>query len=377
MQSLSVIPPDQLYSFAKQARLLANPSEPPPSIERHQIPATDVLDHTGATHALPGFQLATTTSFQLKIPNALVWSTNLSVIFDGRMLPGGFCHQHVWAEDGQGNNNLNGRLQLPDGPVIDTPFPSTQLMGFSSHWGHFFTDCLDRMLASHRAGQLHIPMVTDNKGPCDSAMQILSASGYIDQPIEVWPLQKHAFYRFKELRLHTLTSQKPAAPVGSLLALRAQLRKQSQKRQPIDKVLFVGREDVTVRKVLGQAALQEVLQRRQLADVVHPERIGPDQSISLFRDCTKILMPIGSAKFNLTFCEPGTQIVCIAPGSFAEGNGGVCQMLRHMCASLDLRLRFYACRSTPSQGPRSHMLLHDDLLIDSTDIDPMLSLFQD
>ncbi|MFC7407476.1 glycosyltransferase family 61 protein [Hydrogenophaga atypica] len=377
MQQLSVIPPDQLYSFAKQAGLLAIPSEPPPCIESHQIPAADVLDHTGATHTLPSFKLSTTTSFQLKIPQALVWGTNLGIIFDGHMLPGGFSHQHVWAEDGRGGNNLSGSLQLPNGPFIDTPFPSAQMMGFSSHWGHFFTDCLDRMLASNRAGQLHIPMVTDSKGPCDPAMHILSATGHIDQPIEVWPLQKHAFYRFKELRLHSLTSQKPAAPVGSLLALRAQLSKQPQKRQPTNKVLFVGREDVTVRKVLGQAALQEALHRRKLADVVHPERIGPDQSMSLFRNCTKILMPIGSAKFNLTFCEPGTQIVCIAPRNYAEGNGGVGQMLRHMCASLDLRLRFYACRSTPSQGPRSHMLLHNDLLIDSADIDPMLSLFED
>lgn len=373
MQQLSVTSPDQLYLFAQHAGLLANPVEPPPCSAVHRIPATNVLDHTGASHVLSDFALTTTTSFQLKIPQALVWSTNLGIIFEDHMLPGGFCHQHVWAEDGRGNNNLSGRLQLPAGPIIDSPFPCAQMMGFSSHWGHFFTDCLDRMLASQRIGELHIPLVTDSKGPCDPAMQILSSADYIDQPIEVWPLQKHVFYRFNELRLHTLTSQKPAAPIDNMLALRSRLHSKSEAPSRSDKIMFVGREDVSVRKVLTSKSLQH----HPFVDLVIPERLGPNQSIARFRAQKKILLPIGSAKFNLIFCEPGTQVVCITPRGYAEGNGSVCQMLRHMCAGLDLRLRFYSCRSALTTGPRSHMALHNDLLIDDPDIDSMLSLFED
>jgi len=376
MQHLQTVAQDQLFTFAKDAGLLVAPSQAQPDPTAHHIPAARVLTHEGAVLNLASFELQTTPSFQLRIPNATVLGSNLGIVFGRHLLPGGFSHQTIWAVDGRGNSNRTGSIQIPDIPLVDVPMPTVQMLGFSSHWGHFFTDCLDRVLAASHASELHIPMITDAGGPCDSAMQILLTSGILDAPIEVWPLQKHTGFRVRELYLRTLTSIKPAAPVGSLRLLRERIHARTRPPEPAQALpLFVGRQDVSVRRIAGQSALAQTLENERIADVVFPEVIGAARSIDSFRTHRKILLPIGSAKFNLAFCEPGTQVVCIAPQGYAEKNGSVSQMLRHMCAGLDLRLSFYSCRSKPSAGPRSHMRLHDDLLIDLADIKSMLAVF--
>jgi capsular polysaccharide biosynthesis protein len=139
--------------------------------------------------------------------------------------------------------------------------------------------------------------------------------------------------------------------------------------------LFVGRKQVKLRRLVGQENLVDALSSHNTARVIFPEEMTGDEAIQVFGRHRVILMPIGSAKFNLVFCRPGTQVICIAPQGYAEAGGGVSLMLRHMCSALGLNLAIYACRSVPSEGQRSHMQLHNDLVLEIEEVLSMLAHF--
>ena len=321
---------------------------------------------------LPPYEAHTVTSFKLRLEQALLVGAHLGIIHEGHLLPGGFSHQAVWAGDAKGGSNQTGLVELPELPTRAWPFESAHLMGHASHWGHFFTDTLDRLLAIGRAGEWDRPLLADSRAPCANAMELMLEAGVIDRPIEVYALDKGPLHAIRCLEVYTLTSAKPMAPVDSLVALRARLEDRRGIATPARLPLFVGRKDVQVRKVDGQDDLVERLASTGLAEAIFPEQLAVLESHRRFQAHDTIVLPIGSAKFNLAFCRPGTRVVCIAPKGYAEGGGGVSQMLRHMCAALDLDLSFYACRSRPSAGPRAHMRLHDDLVLGFDDLEQIL-----
>lgn len=374
MRTLKIVEPEALYAFAKREGLLAQPDQPPPAAVEQTLPAVEVCTRQGKLCELAPSVARTNLSFKLRFDEALVWGGPLAIVHGDHLLAGGFCHQSVWVNDGAGHSNLTGTVQLPDFSQADVPLEHPKIAGYCSHWGHFFTDTLDRLLAHADAREAHSSFLADAKPVCANALDLLFHAGILRGPLELHPLKANILYRARNLEIFTLTSRKPSAPVSSLLRLREALApRMSQQRSGSRGTLYVGRSQVALRRIAGQAALAAQLEAADTADVFYPELHPVDEAIGAFSGHDTIVMPIGSAKFNLTFCRRGTRVVCITPRGYAESNGGVCQLLRHMCAALDLRLSFYSCASVPSQGARAHMLLHHDLKIDASDLDAILS----
>jgi capsular polysaccharide biosynthesis protein len=141
-------------------------------------------------------------------------------------------------------------------------------------------------------------------------------------------------------------------------------------RPPQSDFLFVGRRDVKKRFLLGQREFGEQLERKHGARTYFPEDHALQASIAHFADAQQIVLPVGSAKFNLTFCEPGTKVVCITPRGYAAENGAIVQTVRHICDSLHLRLAFYG---VAVQGQANHAI-NRDMVLAPEDIDPIVRL---
>jgi Glycosyltransferase 61 len=373
---LHAIEPERLYEFARERGLLADPAQAPPTDSVQQLPPIDVHDARGLVARLPEAQAKLTTSFRLRFPEAAIWGGNLlPVVFEDKVLPGGFSHQRGWVTDAANRTNTYGWVELPPLPVVDVPLERPLLLGFASHWGHFFTDTLDRLLALADNGELQRPLLVDALPPCANAMELMYLSGLLEEPIEVHRLKKAALYRTRDLEVQTLTSRKPSAPIPSFLRLRkamfdASLSQVAQR----DRALFVGRQAVKLRKISNQAELTRQIEAAGLAECIYPELTPIGEAARTFAAARTAILPLGSAKFNLMFCRPGTRVVCVTPRGYAEDNGAVCQLLRHMCAGLGLPLVFYACASTQGTGPRAHMLLHHDLHIKLEDVQRILKV---
>jgi capsular polysaccharide biosynthesis protein len=139
---------------------------------------------------------------------------------------------------------------------------------------------------------------------------------------------------------------------------------------PRDAMLFVGRKDVRYRYVVTQESIVAYLGKSRNWEAIFPEFMTIDQAIGRFSSAAAIILPVGSAKFNLIFCRPGTHVVCVMPAGYAEGNMGVTGMIRHMCHALGLKLDFYSCAI--ERNPQ--VLLHSNLLISKDDLLRMLDL---
>lgn len=374
MRALKIVEPEDLYAYAKQEGLLANPGEPAPCVSEQVLPPVDVAGREGRICELAEATGRRTTSFELRFDEAQVWGGPLAIIHREHLLAGGFCHQQIWATDAHGHSNLDGTLQLPDLPQVDVPVQRPQIVGHCSHWGHFFTDTLDRLLALVDSGEAEAPLLADGKPVCPNALDLLFHAGLLTRPLDFRHLKGAVLYRARDLRMHTLTSRKPSAPVDSFRRVRqAIFARHSRPGDVVQRALFVGRSQVTLRKLANQSELAASLEASGWASMFYPELHPIAETVRVFSSHDTIVMPLGSAKFNLIFCRPGTRVVCIAPKGYAESNGSVCQLLRHMCVALELDLSFYSCASVPGEGKRAHMLLHHDLNIEVADVEVMLS----
>ncbi len=374
MPLLDVVEPEALYDFARLNGLLADPSLSRPTPTWHRLPPVDVLGRHGLVTQLDESSATTTTSFRVRFPQADIWGGNLlPVIFEGKVLPGGFSHQHGWVTDAANRTNNDGAVDVPPLPVVEVPLERPQLLGFASHWGHFFTDTLDRLLALRDSGQLGQPLLSDAMPPCANAVHLMYQSGLITDKLKVHPLKQLCLYRARNLEVITLTSRKPSAPVASFVRLRQAMYDTGLSDTPLrERALFVGRQHVRLRKVTNQETLTRAMEEAGLADCIYPELVSIGEAARAFAGSRTVVLPIGSAKFNLIFCRAGTRVICITPHGYPQVRGGVSELLRHMCEGLGLDLAFYGCASTPTAGPYAHMLLHNDLHIDLADVRAIL-----
>jgi hypothetical protein len=205
-----------------------------------------------------------------------------------------------------------------------------------------------------------LPLLADRRGACTNGLELLDRSGVMNAEIALYPLKPGRLYRIRGLRMWTLSSKKPAMPVSRMLEIRHRLLERGVlSRVSHDRVLFVTRPDSGMRTIVGQMQLLEGPGADM--DVVRPESATLTQALEAFSSHLDIILPIGSAKFNLLFCRPGTRVACLVPRGYGRAGGGIIVAIRHICAALELRLVIVECPSEPSSGERSHMLLHHHL----------------
>jgi capsular polysaccharide biosynthesis protein len=329
---------------------------------------------------LPEVTLSTQPSYQLRIPEAVIHGRNLSLLIEDGAYPGGVAHSFIPSQDWR---RLGPTQMAFDPSTVTRLAPGTEMLGIVSHWGHFFVDALDRLL--FHAGDKSVRsswLVSDHD--LFNLRPALDAHGVVPQVSELMrllpeppdastltPLHKAGNFEASNLTVVTLPVVKPAMNADALRRLRdlASRAAELPDTNP-DSTLFVGRRDVKKRFLVGQDRFIEHLDNVHGAATFFPEDHSLAESISRFNGAWRVILPIGSAKFNLAFCEPGTKVVCVTPRGYAAQNGGVVVMTRHICHALGLDLAFYGVPI----GDTSDHLLNSNMVLDRTDGDAMMRL---
>lgn len=359
---LKLVEPRDLLEFASARNLVEG--------DRPAAPVTDLLPEVEVYSARSQLRLApmeveNRPGFVLRLPEAIV-SASLGVVYDGFLLPGGVAHSLGWLEERYRRLD-GGWCELSPGERQDLPGAGACMLGMLSHWGHFFVDALDRLLLMRKRGWLGRRMLVDSKPPGANVMALARKAGLAPEGDLLRLLNSHD-YHVRDLLLPTLESAKPAISAGSFRQLRELVV--PARAAGAGTTLFVGRADVKYRFIVNQKALVEYVERHERCMAVFPEFLSIDEAIALFSSAAAIILPVGSAKFNLLFCRPGTRVVCAMPEGYAEANSGVTGMIRHMCHALGLQLCFYSCAI--ERNPQ--VLLHSNLLIGEGDLRRMLEL---
>lgn len=307
---------------------------------------------------------------------------NFSLIVEDRIFPGGLAHSFAPSPSWQ--TLADGRVRyepaLYDAPALD----GAALLGLVGHWGHFFVDALDRLLdldvsGAQATSRLLIgdPNLFNLAPEVDDCHAVPQVSGLIRALGMAWPsasllaVPRDADLAVTGLQLSTLRAVKPAISAPSFLEVRKRLGIPERRIGPGDgDFVFVGRGDVRKRLVRNQDTMVAHLQKAHGIETLFPEYLHITDSIVRFRQASRVILPVGSAKFNLLFCRPGTQVVCINPRGYSELNGGVTLMVRHMCQALGLHLHFFEVAIEPSK-----ILLNSNLVFTLEDAEAMVRVF--
>jgi hypothetical protein len=347
----------------------------------HHIPPVHFYsgDRTGT---LPEATLETQDSLVLRIPGAVLHGGNFSLIVEDKIFPGGFVHSFwpspQWKPADQG-------MVLYQPKRLREVSLEASLLGIISHWGHFFVDALDRLLKLEALGRLHGPLLVSDPDffglqptldPCRAVPQVsqlMRLLGVTLYPESVIPILKQFDYRVSELTLCTLESTKPAISPRSIRALRERVLKGVGNAHSAKEIaLFVGRSDIKKRFIPNQQAVVQYLSAVYGVKTVFPEYLTAEEAVREFRGAPAVILPVGSAKFNLAFCQPGTKVLCVTPRGYAAMNTGVALMIRHLCHALGLRLAFYDV-----EIEKREPLVNSNLIIGETDVDRIVETLED
>ena len=252
------------------------------------------------------------------------------------------------------------------------------MIGIVSHWGHFFVDTIDRIFCINNKSNLVFSDINFfktfqndiDKNYCvkqiGELLTFLSID--IDKNLKLI-LEKDKFYEFNKINMITLSSKKPSISE----AIYQKIQDLVIKKNINDKgdLLYVGRNDVTKRRVINQDQVISLIKNIG-GKAIFPENDNLTTSIKNFHSSSKIILIIGSTMFNLVFCKKGTHIVCIVPHNYSNEPMNSLAMLRHMCVALNLILDVYEVESSGSHVN----LLNNDLILKDNDILNINQLFK-
>jgi len=165
-------------------------------------------------------------------------------------------------------------------------------------------------------------------------------------------------YRVKNLHVASLGAAKPAITATSFRTLRERVFRRIPNPRPLGRMIYVGRKIVPQRKVRNQYELDQTLAAMGF-DIFYPEMHSIEEAVGAFHGADVIAFVIGSSKFNLAFCRPGTKIVCFAPEGYAELGIPVATMTRQLCEIFSLDLCFTSCKIAGQM-----LALNSDITID-------------
>lgn len=330
---------------------------------------------------LPTTSVRTEPSVHLRIPEAVVHGGNFSLILEDQIFPGGFAHS-FWPSPAwkpAGNKQVSYEPREPQHLALDSP----SLLGMVSHWGHFFVDALDRLLELETLGATGGPLLVsdpdffgfqplvDEKFFVPQVSEIVQRLGTSLEAQKMVPIRRQFDYSVSDLLVCTLSATKPALGMSSLLTLRQRvLGGNSGPHDTAGLTIFVGRQDVKKRYIIDQASVVAFLAEAHGVQTIYPEHLTTAESVSWFSAASRVILPVGSAKFNLAYCRPGTEVVCITPTGYAAMNTGVVVMTRHLCQALGLKLAFYEAEIEEREP-----LINSNLILKEFDVENIIDAF--
>lgn len=362
MTVLTVVRPSELRRFAEQRGLEVSDLAFDDG-EHYELPAMPSVWKC-SVRSLPPLQLEKQRSFAVRFPEAIVYGGNLAVAYDGALVPGGYAYGWNWVTYGDAFNLATDAITCTPAAVRTVELDADQayMLGMTTHFGHFFIDCLDRVMALRQLPDAGSgSMLTDGPMP-QTVREMASAAGFDESRARVVHIQPGHGYRVHNLLLVTLASIKPALPAGNM----ALLRRLVLARVPVAPSedggrLYLGRRGVTRRRVVNQDAVESLLAAQGYRSF-YPESHSLDETVAAFAGAESIVLAYGSAKFNLMFCRPGTRVICLVPVG-ADINASAMFTTRHLCAIFGLKLCFCVCRVVGE-----HLGHHSDIEVDAENL---------
>lgn len=314
--------------------------------------------------SLPPLQLERQRNFMVRFPEAAVYGGNLAVAYGGALLPGGYAYSWNWVTYG------SGFAPAPDAATCTAPEAETValdgdeafVLGMTTHFGHFFIDCLDRVVAlRHLRGAASGTMLSDGPMP-PTVREMAALAGFDESRAKMVHVQAGRRYLVRNLRLVTLASIKPALSAGNMALLRSLVleRVPPAPREGACR-LYLGRRGVTRRTVVNQEAVERRLAAEDYRSF-YPEAHSLAETVAAFSSAETIVLAYGSAKFNLMFCRPGTRVICLVPEG-ADTQASAMFTLRHLCSIFALELCFCVCRVVGA-----HLGHHSDIEVDQANL---------
>jgi len=299
----------------------------------------------GDVARLDPMQLENLARFVVCLDEAVVRGRRLSTIWRNALLPTGYAHSLNWIQEGGFASSQDGmRCLWPATPIVDLDGDQpTYLLGVTSHFGHFFTDCLDRILSFEHAGPGSSVRFLIDGAPPTQVAELLALLGICYTKFNMVVLDPALDYRVKNLNVASLGSAKPAITTTSFRILRDRVLARFPDPRRLGRRIYVGRKLVPQRKVLNQNELDRSLAAMGF-EIFYPELHPIEEAVGAFHGADIIAFVIGSSKFNLAFCRPGTKVICIAPDGYPEHAPGVATMTRQLCELFSLVLCFCSCR---------------------------------
>jgi capsular polysaccharide biosynthesis protein len=290
-------------------------------------------------------QLTNLGQIVVHLDEAIVRGRKLSTIWNDVLLPTGYAHSLNWIQEGGFTPSRDGmRCAWPPTDVVDlSDDQPTCLIGMTAHFGHFFTDALDRIFSFEHAGLAGSVRYLVDGTPPPQVTELLDLIGAPCTPSNMVSLDPRADYRVRNLYVASLGAAKPAITTASFEKLRERVLGRIPNPLPSNRMVYVGRKLVPQRKVRNQEELDQSLAAMGF-DIFYPELHSIEEAVGAFHGADVIAFVIGSSKFNLAFCRPGTKIICISPEGYAEQGGPVATMTRQLCGMFSLELCFCSCK---------------------------------
>jgi capsular polysaccharide biosynthesis protein len=299
----------------------------------------------GIQYYLPPLELHNHNSVILQMSDVIISGRNLAVIHKGNLIASGYSHSFNWVKYGEFIISSDGRTCIqPKKECIDLEGDDNSfILGITSHFGHFFTDCLDRLNLAKKANlDSKIFQYYSNGNPPSQVNDLIALlNSNVLTKLNFLDINKN--YHVKNIYISSLNSRKPAISANSFLNLQKIAFNSISLDPSYKRFLFIGRKLVKKRKIMNQDEIIANLARQKF-DVFFPEENSLLESIKAFNSASFIIIIIGSSKFNLAFCRPGTKVLCLTPEGYAENLGATSIMMRQICELFKLDLFFCACK---------------------------------
>ena len=221
MFTLSIIQPEDFKHYAKKngLEIVGSFGED----ITFELPSV-VNIANGNRFVLPALELRNYPSTVVHLPEGLIRGQNLATIHGEHLLPTGYSHSFNWVEENgfrsiPGTSKCQGEIRPQI--VIEDIDAEYYLIGLTSHFGHFFVDCLDRLLTIEELiGKKKNIKYVVNYEIIPQIKNIFDLLGTEINDNNLVFLKKDSDYRIKNLNIISLKSKKPSISLKTFLEFR-------------------------------------------------------------------------------------------------------------------------------------------------------------
>ena len=267
----------------------------------------------------------------------------------GTLQKGGFSFANAWyLHDRVTLNQDKATVEL--GPVTEIGGEAL-LLGYSGHYGHFYTDLLDRIaniarvnydsyILSHQVTAEYITLISGFLGISEHELEekiVVPEHGgsvlveKLDCPRIMGrkrKLSEHLPRRLREFK-DRLGRREISHNIRNIHL------------HELDRI-FISRKNAKKRRLYLSETDKNTLLNRKFTEIA-PEEFSLEQQIEIFRRSRIIILPAGSECYNLLYCTAGAQVLVFMAEPYVEQNMDFLQTVRHICKSAGVELTLALC----------------------------------